>query len=127
MRSEIEYAALVIYSFGVPIFLLFILVNLISASLVIPSVRRRRILGSSMNQHFSSDFISTVAYRYGRFRGKYPSYAELVRLLKSVRSSKMSKAQEVLAKGLGTVDSLPQLEMAKRLGQVLQRTNLLDL
>ena len=106
VRSEIEYAALVIYSFGVPIFLLFILVNLILGIVGDSFGEEKENLGELNEPTLLDDFISTVAYRYGRFRGKYPSYTELVRLLKSVRSSKMSKAQEVLAKGLGTVDSL---------------------
>lgn len=116
VRSEIEYAALVIYSFGVPIFLLFILVNLILGIVGDSFGEEKENLGELNEPTLLDDFISTVAYRYGRFRGKYPSYTELVRLLKSVRSSKMSKAQEVLAKGLGTVDSLAPTGDGKKIG-----------
>lgn len=118
VRSGTEYFALVIYSFGVPIFLLFILVNLILGIVGDSFGEEKENLAELDEPTLIDDFVSAVSYRYGRFRGKYPSYTELVSLLKSVRSSKMSQAQEVLAKGLGTVDSLAPTAKGKGFGAV---------
>ena len=101
VRSDVEYFALCIYSFGVPIFLLFVLLNLILGIVGDAFGEEKENLGELSEPTLIEDFLLALSYRYGRFMGRHPSFDALIRTLKAARKSSPPKSIDVLASALG--------------------------
>ena len=101
VRSDVEYFALCIYSFGVPIFLLFVLLNLILGIVGDAFGEEKENLGELSEPTLIEDFLLALSYRYGRFMGRHPSFDALIRTLKAARKSSPPQSIDVLASALG--------------------------
>ena len=101
VRGNVEYATLCVYSFAVPAYLLFVLLNLI-LGIVGDAVREEKEnLGELDEPTLLDDLTMAASYRYGRIMGAHPSYDALIRTLKAVRKSHTPKSVGVLAGALG--------------------------
>ena len=101
VRSDVEYFALVVYSFGVPVFILFVLLNLVLGILGDAYAEEKENLGELNEPTLMQDFSMAMSYRYGRLMGVHPSFDQMIQTLKAVRKPTTSKAVEVLASALG--------------------------
>lgn len=102
VRSEIEYFTLVLYSFGVPAFFLFVLVNLILGIVGDAFGEEKENLQEINEPTIFDDLSMSMNYRLGRLLGWHPSYTKLIQILRVLRKPKPpSKAAEALAKGIG--------------------------
>jgi hypothetical protein len=88
VRGNVEYATLCVYSFAVPAYLLFVLLNPDSRH------RRRRLRRGEGEPRRAgradaarTTLTMAASYRYGRIMGTHPSYDALIRTLKAVRKS----------------------------------------
>uniref|UniRef100_A0A7S0X414 Polycystin cation channel PKD1/PKD2 domain-containing protein n=1 Tax=Mantoniella antarctica TaxID=81844 RepID=A0A7S0X414_9CHLO len=105
VRTPAEYFTLVIYSFGVPTFFLFVLLNLILGIIGDAFGEEKENLAEIDEPTLLADFLSSLGYRVGRILGKHPSYSKLIQILRVLRKPKTSPAADALSRGLSRVGS----------------------
>ena len=86
---------------GVPVFILFVLLNLVLGILGDAYAEEKENLGELNEPTLMQDFSMAMSYRYGRLMGVHPSFDQMIQTLKAVRKPTTSKAVEVLASALG--------------------------
>ena len=101
VRGDIEYATLVVYSFFIPAYLLFVLLNLILGIVGDAFGEEKENLAELDEPTLLDDLNMAISYRFGRILGTHPSFNQLIRTLKAVRVSKVPKSVDVLASALG--------------------------
>ena len=101
IRGNVEYATLCVYSFAVPAYLLFVLLNLILGIVGDAFGEEKENLGELDEPTLLDDLTMAASYRYGRIMGTHPSYNALIRTLKAVRKSHTPASVGVLASALG--------------------------
>ena len=84
-----------------PIFLLFVLLNLILGIVGDAFGEEKENPGELSEPTLIEDFLLALSYRYGRFMGRHPSFDALIRTLKAARKSSPPKSIDVLASALG--------------------------
>ena len=101
IRGDIEYATLVFYSFFIPAYLLFVLLNLILGIVGDAFGEEKENLAELDEPTLLDDLNLAISYRLGRITGSHPSFNQMIRTLKAVRVSKTSKTVGLLASKLG--------------------------
>ena len=112
VRGDVEYFALCIYSFGVPVFLLFVLLNLILGIVGDAFGEEKENLGELSEPTLIEDF-SMALVQVRALHGTPSELDALIQTLKAVRKSSSSKSVDVLASALGAKPD-PALETPAR-------------